>query len=309
MNAFDTTNLGKDFTAFLPLPAKLDPHLEEALRHVLSTPGNLVRPRIVAQMAVAYGIETAPAKDLAIALEYFHTASLLFDDLPCMDDAAERRGLPCTHTVYGEAGAILAALALINRAYALAWRAATRCEPGCQSEALTYLEQRLGVEGLLDGQSLDLHYSSLPHDRETNQRIALGKTVSLIRLSLVFPAILGGASVRERQLLERIATFWGLSYQIADDLKDVLQSPAETGKTSARDGLLDRPNTALALGTDAAVHRLRRLIALGDRTLTRLMVTRPAVYFLGKLRLDLQAEVTRISEEACELACELTMTA
>jgi geranylgeranyl pyrophosphate synthase len=302
MNAFDNTNLGKDFAGFLPIPAKLDPHLEEALRHVLSTPGNLVRPRIVAHMALAYGLEPTRAKDLAIALEYFHTSSLLFDDLPCMDDATERRGLPCTHTVFGEAGAILAALALINRAYALAWRAAAGCDQSYQAEALTYLEQRLGVEGLLDGQSLDLHYATLPHDRETNQRIAVGKTVSLIRLSLVFPAILGGASARERQLLERIAMFWGLSYQIADDLKDVLQSPAETGKTGARDGLLDRPNTALALGTDAAVQRLQRLIRLGDRTLKHLLLSRPAVYFLGKLRADLQAEATRISEDACELA-------
>ena len=54
----------------------------------------------------------ARAKDLAIALEYFHTASLVFDDLPCMDNALERRGVPCVHFAFGEAGAILTALAL-----------------------------------------------------------------------------------------------------------------------------------------------------------------------------------------------------
>jgi geranylgeranyl pyrophosphate synthase len=204
--------------------------------------------------------------------------------------------------VFGEAGAILAALALINRAYALSWRAAAGCPQSHQSRALTYLEQRLGVEGLLDGQSLDLHYAMLPHDCETNQRIASGKTVSLIRLALVFPAILGGASSRELQLLERIAMFWGLSYQIADDLKDVLQSTAETGKTGYRDSLLNRPNTALALGTSAAVERLQRLIRLGDATLARLTTLRPRVCFLGKLRNELQKEVTRLSEDACELA-------
>ena len=78
-----------------------------------------------------------------------------------------------------------------------------------QRKSLAYIEQRLGVEGLLNGQSLDLHYSTLPHTRETTERIARGKTVSLIRLTLVLPAMLGGAPAREIQLLERIAALLG----------------------------------------------------------------------------------------------------
>ncbi len=98
----------------------------------------------------------------AVALEYFHTASLLFDDLPCMDNALERRGAPCVHLAFGEEGAILTALALINRAYALTWRAVAGCPQVRQVRALAYIEHCLGVEGLLNGQSLDLHYSTLP---------------------------------------------------------------------------------------------------------------------------------------------------
>ena len=206
----ETTLFADAFRASMPLPAALDPHFEEALRHILDNPGSLVRPRMVYQVATAYGLDEAPAKNLAIALEYFHTASLLFDDLPCMDNASERRGVPCVHLAYGEAGAILAALALINRAYALSWRAVAGASPLVQTRALAYIEQCLGVEGLLNGQSLDLHYATLPHNRETTETIARGKTVSLIRLTLVLPAMLGGASEREIQLLERIALYWGL---------------------------------------------------------------------------------------------------
>jgi geranylgeranyl pyrophosphate synthase len=202
------------------MPATLDVPFEEALLHVLDNPGSLVRPTMVFQVAMAYGQDEAGAKDLAIALEYFHTASLVFDDLPCMDNAMERRGVPCVHFAFGEAGAILTALALINRAYALSWRAASSCSQPCQTRALAYLEQCLGVQGLLNGQSLDLHYGTLPHNRATTERIARGKTVSLIRLTLVLPAMLGGASNRELQLLERIALYWGLTYQMVDDLKD-----------------------------------------------------------------------------------------
>ena len=300
MNGFDTDNLGGEFAAYLPLPANLDPHFEEALRHVLENPGSLVRPQIVFQMATAYDLDVARAKDLAIAIEYFHTASLLFDDLPCMDDAERRRGVPCVHIAFGESGAILTALALINRAYALCWRAVSGCSPERQSQALTYVEQCLGVGGLLNGQSLDLHYSRLPHDRETTQRIARGKTVSLIRLTLVLPALLGGASAKDIRLLERISVHWGLSYQIVDDLKDVRHSATETGKTVARDLLLDRPNIAIAVGIPAAIERLDRLIRLGDNTLSRILISRPALSFLEDLRNQLHAEVTLVSADACE---------
>jgi geranylgeranyl pyrophosphate synthase len=301
MSALDVKRIQDAFVAFLPLTATLDPHLKETLNHVLRNPGNLVRPQIVFQMSLAYGMPDTQAIELAVALEYFHTASLLFDDLPCMDHAIERRGVRCAHLAFGEAGAILAALSLINRAYALTWQAASNCKSDRQSRGLAYVEQHLGIGGLLNGQSLDLRYSHLPHDRQTTERIAIGKTVSLIRLSLVLPAILSGASAGEIRLLDRMAMYWGLSYQILDDLKDVLQSAAETGKTGARDVSLDRPNIALAIGIPNAVTRLTRLIHLGDRTLQRLLTTRPGVSFLGKLRDDLQTEADRITEDSCEM--------
>jgi geranylgeranyl pyrophosphate synthase len=256
---------------------------------------------MVFQVATAYGLDATPARDLAIALEYFHTASLLFDDLPCMDNASERRGVPCVHLAYGEAGAILAALALINRAYALIWRAVSCASPQVQSQALAYIEQCLGVNGLLNGQSLDLHYATLPHNRETTERIARGKTVSLIRLTLVLPAMLGGASAREIQLLERTALYWGLGYQMVDDLKDVLGTAADAGKTVARDILLDRPNVASAMGIPRAVLRLTRFIHLGDTTLRRLLKSRPGLSFLGKLRSGLEEELVRVTRNASEM--------
>ena len=301
MDASKTKQFAEAFRTSLPLPSALDPHFEETLRHVLDNPGSLVRPRMVIQVAAAYGLDAAAARDLAVSLEYFHTASLLFDDLPCMDDASVRRGVPCVHLAFGQAGAILAALALINRAYALMWRAVSSCPQTVQSRALEYVEQCLGIDGLLNGQSLDLHYAMLPHTRETTEKIARGKTVSLIRLTLVLPAILGGASPREIQLLERIALYWGLSYQIVDDLKDLLQSSAEAGKTVAQDTLLNRPNLATAIGISGAILRLTRFIDLGDRTLRLLLSSMPELSFLKRLREGLEEELIRVTGNAGSL--------
>jgi len=302
MDPLDTSLFPWAFSTSLSLPAALDPDFRDALRHVLDNPGSLVRPRLVLQMATAYGLDTDHARELAVALEYFHTASLLFDDLPCMDNAQERRGVPCTHRVFGEDSAILAALALINRAYGLTWRAVAGCPPSRQAQAMTFIEQCLGVNGLLNGQSLDLHYSALPQTRETTERIARGKTVSLIRLTLVLPAMLGEASPRELQQLERISLFWGLGYQIVDDLKDMLESSDLTGKTPARDTLLGHPNLAAVIGVRSAVQRLTRFIDLGDSVLRRLLVLRPELNFLERLRGELQQELARVTRDGCALA-------
>ena len=296
MKYLQRNRLKRAFKDYMPLPATLEPHLRKALDRVLTNPGSLIRPEIVLNVGLGYDFPDAAAMDLAIGLEYFHTASLLFDDLPSMDDALERRGFPCVHVDFGDAGAILAALALVNRGYALTWRAVARASRDLQPEALAYVERHLGIEGLLNGQSMDLHYSILPHDRRTTQQAAIGKTVSLIRLTLVLPALLGGASAVELQLLERIALFWGLSYQVADDLKDVLQSSSESGKTSSRDFRLGHPNTAIDLGVEAATLRLTRLIGLGDRMLTRLLVFRPSVDFLQNLRDELGKEALRLTQ-------------
>ncbi len=301
MERSDTSSLAEAFTTSLAIPSVLDPNLEDAIRHVLDNPGSLVRPKLVFQMATAYGVEAAHAEELAVALEYFHTASLLFDDLPCMDNALERRGIPCTHLVYGEEGAILTALALINRAYALTWRAVAGSARAGQAQALDFIERCLGVDGLLNGQSFDLHYATLPRTLESTDRVARGKTVSLIRLTLVLPAMLGGASRREIQLVERISLFWGLGYQTVDDLKDVLQNAAQTGKTASRDVSLGRPNVAAVIGIRGAVQRLTRLIQLGDRVLRRILALRPELDFLERLRGALQQELERVMSCSCAL--------
>ena len=292
------TRLLAAFGESLSIPPSVEPTLGGALRHLLVHAGSMVRPRIVYRLASAYSIQDEPATDLAIALEYFHTASLAFDDLPCMDNATMRRGAPCVHITFGEPAAILAALALINRAYALAWRAFDACLPERREAAVRFLEQHLGVQGLLNGQSLDLNFSKLPHTADSTERVAQGKTVSLISLTLVLPAMAGGATPRELQLLQRISTCWGLSYQIVDDLKDVLETSVESGKTAARDEYLDRPNMALAIGVDGAVNRLLRLIHAGDRSLDMLVQLRPRLAFLREFRRTLKDELDRIIEGA-----------
>jgi geranylgeranyl pyrophosphate synthase len=290
------------FQARLLLPQGIEPHLGGALRDTLQHPGSMVRAELAYRIACAFGLSEERSEHLAIAIEYFHTASLLFDDLPSMDDAQVRRGVPCAHRAYGEGAAILAALALINRAYALVWKAVAGLAPEVQSAGLGYLERHLGIAGLLNGQSQDLHYSRLSGHQREPQSIAMGKTVSLIRLSLVLPAIVGQAQPHEANLLDRLAIFWGLSYQTLDDLKDVLQGDGTHGKTAARDACLDRPNMALTIGVPESFNRIERLMNLSSRVIARLVHRRARLTFLRDVRVQFNKEIANLSEASLTLA-------
>lgn len=284
------------FHAGMALPHGTEPHLAGALRDTLQHPGSMVRAELAYRIACSLGMSEERSENLAIAIEYFHTASLLFDDLPAMDDAKVRRGAPCAHHVYGEGAAILAALALINRAYSLMWKSVAGLPPQVQAASLTYLERHLGIAGLLNGQSQDLHYAGLPPRLREPQSIAMGKTVSLIRLALVLPAMVAQARAEETRLLERLAVFWGLSYQTLDDLKDVLPSGDVHGKTAARDAFLDRPNLALTIGIPESFDRIDRLMNLAGRAIARLERRRAGLAFLREVRVQFNKEIASLSE-------------
>jgi len=147
----------------------------------------------------------------------------------------------------------------------------------------------------------------LRNGHHVTEAIAMGKTVSLIRLTLVLPGILGGASSEELQLLDRVAVCWGLTYQIVDDLKDVLHTAEESGKTVSRDVSMGRPNIALAIGVPGAVQRLTRLIAIGDRMLQRLVNRRVGVAFLQALRVQLDEEARDLIENACQRSAQISL--
>src|SRR6185295_11463989 len=98
--------------------------VHQAMRYALTSPGKRLRPILTLVVADLFGVGSRSDRstrvlDIACGIEMVHACSLILDDLPAMDDAALRRGRPTVHRAFGEAVALLAALALLNRAYAL----------------------------------------------------------------------------------------------------------------------------------------------------------------------------------------------
>lgn len=87
------------------------------MRDAVLSPGKRLRPLVSIAAARLCGADPRAAEPVAVALEYVHSASLVLDDLPSMDDAGRRRGQPTLHRVHGVAVSELAAVALLARAF------------------------------------------------------------------------------------------------------------------------------------------------------------------------------------------------
>lgn len=271
VQAADFSYVATGFRDLLPVGANVEQHLRAVLEETLSHAGSLLRAQMIFAAASRAGVERAVARTLAVAVEYFHSASLLFDDLPAMDDAVQRRGFTCPHLVHGEAAAMLGALALINQGYALLWQVLGTLPPAVAAEASSLVNECLGLAGILNGQARDLRFERGAGEAEV-LRVAEGKTVTLIRLTLLLPAIVAQASPETRARLEELARCWGFAYQIADDFKDLLMHDAETGKSSQRDAALGRPNLPATVGCREAFTRLSQFLERGQELVEALAV-------------------------------------
>jgi len=251
--------------------SKLEPRLAAALGDLLSRPGSMVRGVAAYLLGIEMGLAEGQARSIACGIDYLHSASLVFDDLPSMDDAELRRGAPALHRVHGEPVAMLAALALINRGYALLWQGINGCDDAARRQSAgEWIDRMLGVDGLVGGQAHDLRGWRGGQDAGEVGEVAVRKTSSLLRLALVLPAVVGRGGTREIQLLDRLGTLRGIVYQAADDLKDVLADPGTSGKSVGRDDELGRPSVVAAEGVAGAMVRCQRLLLIGDRVAAQL---------------------------------------
>jgi geranylgeranyl diphosphate synthase type II len=210
--------------------------LHEAQRHALLSPGKRFRPLLTVFLTEGCGgSETAKlaAVDVGCVVEMVHAASLILDDLPCMDDADLRRNQPTTHVAFGESTAILSATALLNRAFGIISRLNT-LSPEQRVELSDLLSFSVGSTGLIAGQMADLYNTGDASVTEV-ERVNQLKTGALFDFAADAAAILAGSPAAQRAALKDFSRQIGLAFQSLDDVKDVLQSHLESGKSAGRD--------------------------------------------------------------------------
>ena len=234
------------------------PHYNDALARMLLAGGKRFRPQLLLGIVQAYEpllVESAYA--VALALEYFHTYSLIHDDLPSMDDSDLRRGEPTLHTVYDEPTAILAGDALNSDAFLLIARSAFRAD--IRIKLVEILASNGGSGGMVLGQAIDLHFENQPLSIDQVKELHLNKTAKLIAASLQMGAVIVQLDSQVQKKLYEFGLDLGALFQIQDDIIDETQSAEEAGKPTGNDE--DKNSFINIIGLDESIKEANKLAA------------------------------------------------
>ena len=198
--------------------------LSKAMIYGSMNGGKRIRPFLVGQAAKIAKAKKTQYLRVASAIESIHSYSLIHDDLPSMDNDDFRRGKLSTHKKFDEATAILAGDALHDFAFQILSSRLTHNNPERRIQLINYLAKSLGHRGLVAGQSLDLLYENKRNNIKKIIKMYKLKTGSLFEFSFSSPFILTNHPKEIIKFYRRYGLFFGLIFQIIDDLIDETKS-------------------------------------------------------------------------------------
>jgi octaprenyl-diphosphate synthase len=199
--------------------------LREASAHIVTSGGKRLRPQmaLLAYMAVG-GQEVQAAVPLAAAVEMVHTATLVHDDIN--DHSLTRRGKITVHARWGRTFALLTGDYLFTKVYEL------MAPYGADYNVI----MADACIKLVEGETLQAAAAKAgTMDRATYKEIISRKTASLFEAAARMGAMLGGGDQTAVDGLADYAYNLGLTFQIVDDILDIVGDPETLGKPVGAD--------------------------------------------------------------------------
>lgn len=213
----------------------IPPLLKKSMLYSINSGGKRIRPALMFATYEMFGGKKEDIIPFACAIEMIHTYSLIHDDLPSMDDDDLRRGKPTNHKVFGEGIAILSGDGLLTNAFNIIANS-RKFDDTKKIKVVEILSKRAGCGGMVGGQVVDLISEGILTKKSNKKKLSkiinyihTHKTADMIMASCEIGCILAG----EDKLLNLISEFSkniGISFQIADDLLDVIGDKKELGK-------------------------------------------------------------------------------
>ncbi len=254
--------LVKNFEEFLitrlQTKESFHPHFKDAYIQMFKAGGKRFRPLLLLSVVDTYRSELVKnANHAALALEMFHTYSLIHDDLPTFDDAPLRRGEKTLHITYNDVTATLVGDALNTDSFYIL--ATAPFADDVKVALIKTLAGSGGGEGMVLGQAIDCHFENQKLSLEELEFLHTHKTAKLIAASLKMGAIICDLDRDKQNLLYEIGLKIGLLFQIQDDIIDATQTSQEAGKPTSNDK--EKNSFTNLLGVDGAMEEKDRLIA------------------------------------------------
>ena len=204
--------------------------------------GKRIRPFLLAETAKLYGISSSVYKYPCMAVELAHCFSLVYDDLPCMDNDDLRRGKATVHKAFNEANALLGGASLLVYSFKLLSLNSFNINIEDKLKIINNFSDVTGAEGVLSGQYLDLLAENKKFRLTLNnfKEIQKKKTSLLIAFCTLTGAIIGNATKKEQKDMFDIGLLIGSLFQIQDDILDQEGNEEEMGKKVRKDKDLNK---------------------------------------------------------------------
>lgn len=214
-------------------PIKL---IADVTQHLIGAGGKRIRPLLVLLSAKLVNYKGSRHINLAVAIEFIHTATLLHDDV--IDESSQRRGSLTAHCVWGNKASILVGDFLFSRAF----------ECMVSDGSLRILKVLSHAASLIaQGEVLQLdHTHDLMLSEVGYMEIIESKTAALFEAASQTGAILGEVSLEKEKALALYGKFLGIIFQMTDDLLDYKGTRSILGKESGAD-FRERKSTLPAL--------------------------------------------------------------
>ena len=239
---------------WLPTDSVNPVELHKAMRYSVMAPGKRVRPVLIYATASVLGLDLDRVDGAAAAVEIMHAYSLIHDDLPAMDDDDLRRGRPTCHKQFNEATAILAGDALQALAfYILSHDPKMTDDHKSRLQMIEKLSLFTGSRGMAGGQAIDLASVGKPLNIAELETMHIHKTGALIRTCVQLAALSTEQLDKDKfKALDSYAKCIGLSFQVQDDILDVVGDTQTLGKPQGSDYERNKPTFPSIIGLDAS---------------------------------------------------------
>ncbi|MFA7057129.1 MAG: polyprenyl synthetase family protein [Candidatus Cloacimonadales bacterium] len=241
---------------------KNEQYLNEAIRYSLLAEGKRLRPILLfAVYEMLRGRKSIKSLErimpVAVALEMVHTASLVHDDLPSLDNARMRRGQLSNHEKYNPATAILVGDALITKAFEVLTDLKNKDKA---LKCVNILAKAISTSGMIGGQTVDLESANKNIKINVLKYIHIKKTGALLQAATDMGCALCDADENVMITLGNYALNLGLAYQIIDDILDDMGASDILGK-EPEDRENNKTNYATLLGVEVAKKNAEKLLS------------------------------------------------
>lgn len=221
---------------YMPKEEGYQSTIMEAMNYSLKAGGKRLRPILTLEACKIVGGDEKDAIPFAMAVEMIHTYSLIHDDLPALDNDDLRRGKPTNHKVFGESMAILAGDALLNYAFEIMLSNSINKEnPQKYLRAINEVAKSTGIYGMIGGQVVDIQSENKVISKDKLDFIHLNKTAAIIIGCMRAGAIIGNACEEDLEKITKYSKNIGLSFQIVDDILDIVGDENKLGKKVGSD--------------------------------------------------------------------------